>query len=326
MVTVMDASLSTKHPSFYGQSAVDHFGMAGRAIASFELEGQPALVATHLHCRRQTRERTRPVSSDAAYSVLYQLSDLQSRSRWLDGRLDASSPVGAGEVEVVDLRDRPQWQFSGDFHALQFYISLAGLSSFAKQCSARTITSLSWESGVPDDVLSGLSNALIQAAATPSSNQLLIDQLAITILTHFAETYGGLQSLGKEHATGLAPWQLRRATEIMAARLASNLKISQIASECRLTPSHFARAFRHSMGVAPQRYLTQLRIEEARKLLPKGDLSLSDIALVCGFGDQSHFTHVFKKMTGESPGAWRRLRASQRPEETASRPKIACGS
>lgn len=320
LVTVMNASLSTLHSGFYGQNAVDHLGMTGHALAAFEVEGQPALIATHLRCFRQFRERTRPISSDAAFSILYQFSDLQCRSRWLDGQLDISSPVGAREVEVVDLRNRPQWQFSGDFHALQFYISVAGLASFAKQCSARAVTSLSWQNGVPDNVLWGLSNALVQAAAAPSSNQLLIDQLAITFLTHFAEAYGRLQPLEREQATGLAPWQRRRATEMMAARLASNLKIAQVADECRLSPSHFARAFRRSLGVAPQRYLTQLRIEEAKKLLTKGNLPLSDIALICGFGDQSHFTRVFGEMTGESPGAWRRTRTSQRSEESALTP------
>lgn len=103
---------------------------------------------------------------------------------------------------------------------------------------------------------------------------------------------------------------------MMAARLASNLKIAQIADECRLSRSHFARAFRRSMGVAPQRYLTQLRIDEAKKLLTKGNLPLSDIALVCGFGDQSHFTRVFGQLTGESPGAWRRARTAQLSEES----------
>ncbi|QEL26596.1 helix-turn-helix transcriptional regulator [Bosea sp. F3-2] len=73
-------------------------------------------------------------------------------------------------------------------------------------------------------------------------------------------------------------------------------------------------------GVAPQRYLTQLRVEEAQSLLTKGNLPLSDIALICGFGDQSHFTRVFGQMTGESPGAWRRARTSQRSEECAPTP------
>jgi len=317
---VMGAALSTLHRGFYGQSAVDHFGMTGNALASFEVEGQPALVATHLRCCRQSRERTLPIASDAAFSILYQFSDLQRRSRWLRGHLDISSPVHAREVEIVDLRDRPQWQFSGEFHALQFYVSVAGLASFAKQCSVGAITSLSWQTGITDNVLWGLSNALIHAAAAPNSNQLLIDQLAITLLTHFMESYGHLQPPEKEHATGLAPWQTRRATEMMAARLASNLKIAQIADECRLSPSHFARAFRRSMGVAPQRYLTQLRIEEAKRLLTKGNLPLSDIALVCGFGDQSHFTRVFGQMTGESPGAWRRSRTARLSEERVPAP------
>ncbi|WP_457831280.1 helix-turn-helix transcriptional regulator, partial [Staphylococcus aureus] len=80
------------------------------------------------------------------------------------------------------------------------------------------------------------------------------------------------------------------------------MTIAQVAQECRLTPSHFARAFRRSTGLAPHGYLMQLRLEEAKKLLLQPHLPLVDIALICGFGDQSHFTRVFGRLTGATPG------------------------
>ncbi len=145
----------------------------------------------------------------------------------------------------------------------------------------------------------------MRAAQSTGSNTLLIDQLAICLLTHVAEVYGG-PGCAEERTSGrLAPWQERRAKEIMSARLASELTISQLASECRLTASHFARAFRRSTGVAPQRYLMQLRVDEAKRHLAAAHLPLSDIALICGFGDQSHLTRVFKQLVGMPPGAWR---------------------
>ncbi|MGO4408220.1 helix-turn-helix domain-containing protein [Bosea sp. RAF48] len=97
----------------------------------------------------------------------------------------------------------------------------------------------------------------------------------------------------------------------MAARLASKLKIAQIADECRLSASHFSKAFRRTMGVTPQLYLTRLRVEEAKNLLTTGKLPRADVAPICGFSSPRHFARVFGQITGESPGAWRRKHPSQ---------------
>jgi AraC-like DNA-binding protein len=120
-------------------------------------------------------------------------------------------------------------------------------------------------------------------------------------------------------ATGaLAPWQERRAREIMRARLATRLSIADVARECRLTPSYFAKAFRRTTGMSPQQYLTDLRVREAKGLLLSSTLPLADIAIICGFGDQSYFTRVFTRSVGTSPGGWRRAMA-QRPSVSPAR-------
>ena len=81
---------------------------------------------------------------------------------------------------------------------------------------------------------------------------------------------------------------------------------SEVARECRLSVSHFSRAFRRSMGVAPHNWLLTRRVEAAKEKLRDDRLSLLDVALVCGFADQSHLTRVFTRIVGVSPGAWRR--------------------
>jgi AraC-like DNA-binding protein len=111
-------------------------------------------------------------------------------------------------------------------------------------------------------------------------------------------------------ATGvLAPWQERRAKEIMHSRLAARLTIADVARECRLTPSYFAKAFRRTTGMSPHQYLMNLRVREAKGLLLSSTLPPAGIAIICGFGDQSYFTRVFSRSAGTSPGAWRRAMA-----------------
>jgi AraC family transcriptional regulator len=83
--------------------------------------------------------------------------------------------------------------------------------------------------------------------------------------------------------------------------------LADVARECRLSSSHFQRAFHRTVGMPAHKWLLSRRIELAKEKLRDGRSSLSDVALACGFSDQSHLTRVFKRLVGISPGAWRRV-------------------
>jgi AraC family transcriptional regulator len=106
---------------------------------------------------------------------------------------------------------------------------------------------------------------------------------------------------------GLAAWQLQRARDYINVNLAHDPSIAEIAHECGLSSSYFARAFKRSTGVPPYKWLTKMRVERAKELLKDPRCELADIAQLCGFVDQSHFTRVFSRSEGYSPGRWRRL-------------------
>ena len=106
---------------------------------------------------------------------------------------------------------------------------------------------------------------------------------------------------------GLAPWQERRAKEILRASLDGNVRIADIAAECRLSPGHFATSFKRSTGVSPTGWLARQRIDHARALLRRGDLTLSEVAAAAGFTDQSHFTRAFSRRFGMAPTEMRRV-------------------
>jgi AraC-like DNA-binding protein len=106
----------------------------------------------------------------------------------------------------------------------------------------------------------------------------------------------------------LAPWQLKRVTDFIGANLAETLQLCDLAALSGLSPSHFGRAFKGSTGLPPHRWHLNLRIERARAMLSDDGASLADVACATGFADQSHFTRVFSRTVGMSPGAWRRER------------------
>jgi AraC family transcriptional regulator len=293
-----------------GKQLEGQLGISTTSLLTMKHRGQLALTAARLTCSRFFRERSAALSPAPAFSIFYQLGDLDRHSCSLPGSPPYSAACRAGSVTVVDLRDDPHCEFRGPFDALHYYVPTRALDEFAREHGASRIATLSWNTDRQDPFVSTLSNVLLAAVAQDRlANELFLDQLALSLLAHFAQTYGGMRIRSAAAEGGLAPWQERRAQEMMRARFASKLTIADVAAECRLTASHFARAFRKTTGVAPHKYLSDLRIEEAKRVMLTTKLPLADTALICGFGDQSYFTRVFSRAVGCSPGTWRRNNA-----------------
>ena len=83
--------------------------------------------------------------------------------------------------------------------------------------------------------------------------------------------------------------------------------VVEMASLCRLSPSHFARKFRLSTGLSLHRFINLRRLQASLGMLQRRSTPLAQMALELGFSSQSHFTRLFREMTGMSPGRYRRL-------------------
>jgi AraC family transcriptional regulator len=122
---------------------------------------------------------------------------------------------------------------------------------------------------------------------------------------------------------GLSPVARRRTLELIDAKLDAKLSIDTLAREAGLSSAHFARAFKETTGHAPHRYLLALRLQRARRLLERPDAVLSDVALRSGFADQPHFTRLFKREFGVTPGAVLRARHSAAAARERDRAELA---
>jgi AraC family transcriptional regulator len=143
----------------------------------------------------------------------------------------------------------------------------------------------------------------LNARAPPTC--LEMEGRAMLLLDALLEVHGGARTSVRTSG-GLSGWQLRRVTDFMTDHAAEDLALDQLAAQVNFSAKHFARAFRQSTGVPPHRWLIERRIDRAKAFLIDGDLSLAEIALACGFADQSHFTAAFRRSTGLTPGAYRR--------------------
>jgi len=140
-----------------------------------------------------------------------------------------------------------------------------------------------------------------QGAGLRQASQRLCQHL----LEHYRmpEARDGEASAGERLA--LAPWQERKAKDILAGSLLSRLYIADVAEQCGMSRSHFSRAFKQATGLAPREWALRLRIDRARELLVCSDAPISRVGQECGFADQSHFCRSFRKLVGCTPNRWR---------------------
>lgn len=122
---------------------------------------------------------------------------------------------------------------------------------------------------------------------------------------------------------GLPKWRAKRALAYIEANLGSKITIGEVADTVALSKSHFSRAFKRSLGSSPMSYVATRRVERAKLMMTSGPERLSDIALACGFADQSHLNRYFRRVVGISPGLWRRRLATASPR--ALRQPADCG-
>lgn len=133
-----------------------------------------------------------------------------------------------------------------------------------------------------------------------------VSQLSRQLYEHMLQRYR-LPAPARDERFALAPWQERKAKEILSRSLVSRLFIADVAQQCSLSRSHFSRAFKKATGLSPQEWSLHFRVSRAKDLLKASVLSISQVSQECGFADQSHFCRVFNKLEGTTPNKWRRF-------------------
>jgi AraC family transcriptional regulator len=171
----------------------------------------------------------------------------------------------------------------GAFSLESFRFFRGPFRSQAIQTTLRNLWALSDEEGVP--------------------SRLLARAAGCEILAELCRLSGASPAPARG---GLAPWAKRRCLEVMQERLSEDISLDELAAEARLSPFHFARMFKESVGVPPRVHLTRLRLERACELLETTDLPVTEIALEMGYSSNSVLTRLFVKHRHMTPSDYRR--------------------
>lgn len=124
---------------------------------------------------------------------------------------------------------------------------------------------------------------------------------------------------GLDQAQGLPPARLRRVLDHIEAHLGESITQRRLAGIAQLSMDHFARLFRHSTGLPPHRYVLHRRIARARELVADRRMSLAEIGYELGFPSQAHFTAMFRRLVGTTPGAYRGMHSDAAVHGTRQR-------
>lgn len=130
-------------------------------------------------------------------------------------------------------------------------------------------------------------------------SRLMIESLTLGLVAE--------ASLAAAREDARPPQWLTRARDLLRARFAAHVTLSDVARVAGVHPVHLARSFRQHYGCTIGEYIRDLRVDFVCRRMRLSNAPLAEIALAAGFADQSHLTRLFKRRMGLTPSEYRRL-------------------
>jgi AraC family transcriptional regulator len=160
---------------------------------------------------------------------------------------------------------------------------------------------------VPEPSICALvDNMVLEIDAGCPAGKLYGEQLSMALAAYLAGRFALPSTKPKHPKPQLSQAKLRDVRDYIRVNLASDLSVFELAKIAQLSPFHFSRLFKNSVGMTPYQYVIRERIREGGRMLRTEKESIAEIALTVGFSSQSHFTDVFRKITGSTPKRQRR--------------------
>ena len=247
----------------------------------------------------------------AAAQVIVAIHDGKSfEMDWRTAESDRiqSSIISHGHTHIGDAR-LPFWvrySASPSFFAIaldEAFVTEVWQKGFDREGDFTIRTSI----GIEDPVISRLA-ALGRRELSDggAGGRLYLEGLATLLTVHLLRGFGSSRPALPQYRGGLPPRQMRRVLDYIDAHLTDELGLVELATIAGLSPNHFGEAFKTSVGKSPHRFVMEKRVQQAMDLLRHEKRSIAEIAHTAGFSSQNRLTENFRRVTGLTPGQFRR--------------------
>jgi AraC family transcriptional regulator len=260
--------------------------------------------------RRVDTGMTRLIENpNSSYTLSLILQPMRARA-WLGATQIWCGPIGANTIRLTPPGVDPRWQSDSAFDFLLFTIPSRTMEMIAGADGSKLYNSSVSRRSCPlyvrDEVVLQIGRHMLMACdGNGRYAQQFADGLGMALVARLLDHY--VDDRTHVNRLSIRPSSLRRVTRYIKDHLAEDIRVADLARIAGLSESHFAHAFRDSMGVPPSRFINSARIEQSQQMLRDSRKSISEIALDCGFRDSSHFARVFRAGTGMSPRCFRFL-------------------
>lgn len=227
---------------------------------------------------------------------------------WNMGSGWTSGQSRTGDLIIVPPGTDSRWRAGGDRRLIILAIPVALVRQLlGPDCPAdlaATFAPLSGSSG-NDAFVNAVLRRLWQSSGEDEPiTRSLADGLVQALVCHLAMRAGMV--VPRLLPGPFSPREWRKLEDHVQAHLHRDILLQELADIAGWSVRHFSRMFRQATGKTPHDWIVARRVGRSKELLGKEKLSLAEIALCCGFADQSHFTTSFRKVTGMTPLRWRR--------------------
>jgi AraC family transcriptional regulator len=133
------------------------------------------------------------------------------------------------------------------------------------------------------------------------SSRLYAETMANALAVHLLQHYSTQGHRALSYNSGVTQHKLKLVIDYINDNLEHELSLKELAAIAQMSQYHFCRAFKQAFGLSAHQYLIQQRVEQAKRLLHQGGMSIGEVAIACGFTHQSHFHRHFKRLTRVTP-------------------------
>lgn len=175
---------------------------------------------------------------------------------WTSDKLIPTSIVHPFRSNVIDFDSQPRCWAGCAFDYVHYSVPRQGLDNIAEDLGLGRVSDYRLAVLEDDQVVAQITKSVLPfLGRSDVLSVLALDQFSLILGAHLLQRYGVIQKTARRSKGGLLPWQKRRASELLHENMHERIRLSEIARECGLSVSHFARSFKASFGTTTHQWL-----------------------------------------------------------------------